>query len=477
MAREEHLAYVIYTSGSTGKPKGVQIPHRALTNFLLSMRLRPGLTAQDRLLAVTTLSFDIAGLEIYLPLITGAQVILSSREVAANGEQLAELMRVHDVTIMQATPATWRLLLAAGWPGSPGLKVLCGGEACPSDLAGHLLERAAEVWNMYGPTETTIWSTLACLRVTGERISIGRPVANTQTYILDRSWRPVPMGVVGELYLGGAGLARGYRARPDLTAERFLPDSFSSLAGARMYRTGDLARFLPDGSLECLGRVDHQVKIRGFRIELGEIEHALRAQPGVRAAVVTLREQPPGSQRLVAYLVTERAQGVDLPELRGALKRLLPDYMLPSAFVLLEELPLLANGKLNRNALPEPDQQRPEQAAPFVAAHTEIERQLARVWSDVLGITSVGVQDNFFDPGGHSLLVPQVYSRLCAAGYADLAIVDLFHYPTIKQLTERLARADQPEMLPSSARASQARAALRRDLLSRQTELQRSRRT
>ena len=237
-----------------------------------------------------------------------------------------------------------------------------------------------------------------------------------------------------------------------------------------------MARYLPDGNIVFLGRVDFQVKIRGFRIELGEIEHALRSQPGVRAAVVTLREQPPGSQRLVAYLVTEHAQGTDLPELRGALKRLLPDYMLPSAFVFLEELPLLANGKLNRNTLPEPDQQRPEQAAPFVAARTEIEQQLARIWSAVLGITSVGMRDNFFELGGHSLLIPQVYSRLRAAGYADLTIVDLFHYPTIKQLTERLVRADQPETIPSSARASQARAALRRDLLTRRTELQRPRR-
>ncbi|HEY0753746.1 MAG TPA: amino acid adenylation domain-containing protein [Ktedonobacteraceae bacterium] len=472
----ENLAYVIYTSGSTGKPKGVQISHRALTNFLLTMSQQPGISAQDRLLAVTTFSFDIAGLEILLPLITGAQVILSSREVAADGEQLAELMREREITMMQATPATWQLLLAAGWSGSPGLKILCGGEALPTDLARQLLKRGAEVWNMYGPTETTIWSTIARLSMDMTRISIGRPIANTQAYILDRAGRLVPPGVVGELHLGGDGLARGYRERPDLTAERFLPDPFSSQAGARMYQTGDLAHWLPDGSLECLGRVDHQVKIRGFRIELGEIEHALRNQPGVHASVVTLYEQPPGYQRLVAYLVRANKQAIDFAELRDALKRLLPDYMLPSAFVLLDKLPLLANGKLNRKALPAPDQERPQQTTPFVAARTEIEQKLARIWSDVLGIASVGIQDNFFDLGGHSLLIPQVYSRLRAEGYTDLTMVDLFHYPTIKLLSERLARSEQPATTQTSAPISRARAAMRRDLLNKQAELQRRRR-
>ncbi|HVU68905.1 MAG TPA: amino acid adenylation domain-containing protein [Ktedonobacteraceae bacterium] len=472
----ENLAYVLYTSGSTGKPKGVQIPHRGLTNFMLSARLRPGIRAEDHLLAVTTLSFDIAELEIYLPLITGAQIILSSREEAADGEQLAANLRTRDVSIMQATPATWRLLLEAGWPGSPALRVICGGEAFPRDLAEYLLARTAGVWNIYGPTETTIWSTLAQLHADEQKITIGRPVANTPAYILDRTLRPVPAGVVGELYLGGAGLGRGYRGRPDLTSERFLPDPFSAQEGARMYRTGDLARYLPDGRLECLGRVDHQVKLRGFRIELGEIEHSLRAQPGVREAVVILREDSPGNQRLVAYLVAEQGYALEMPALRAALKQLLPDYMLPSAFVMLDALPLLANGKLNRHALPAPDQERPDLAAPFIAARSATEQQLARVWSEVLNLSRVGIHDNFFDLGGHSLLIPRVYSRLRTQGYADLTIVDLFHYPTIKLLAEHLERTDQIEERQSLTATYQARAATRRDLLKKQGELRQQRR-
>jgi amino acid adenylation domain-containing protein len=471
----ENLAYVLYTSGSTGKPKGVQIPHRGLTNFMLSARQRPGITAEDRLLAVTTLSFDIAELEIYLPLITGAQIILSSREEAADGEQLAASIRTSDVSIMQATPATWRLLLEAGWPGNPRLKVLCGGEAFPRDLADYLLARTAGVWNVYGPTETTIWSTLAQLHP-GEKITLGRPVANTPAYVLDRALRPVPAGIVGELYLGGPGLGRGYRARPDLTAERFLPDPFSAQAGARMYRTGDLARYLPDGQLECLGRVDHQVKLRGFRIELGEIEHVLRAQPGVRAAVVLLREDHPGHSRLVAYLVAVEGHQLAVPALRASLKQHLPEYMLPSAFVMLDALPLLANGKLNRHALPAPDQERPDLASPFVAARTVTEQQLAQVWCEVLNLTRVGIHDNFFDLGGHSLLIPQVYSRLRARGYGALTIVDLFHYPTIKLLAERLESAEQGEEKQTLTAVHQARAATRRDLLKKQGELRQQRR-
>jgi len=312
----ENVAYIIYTSGSTGRPKGVQVLHRSVSNFLLSMRQKPGLTATDRLLAVTTLSFDIAVLELFLPLVTGGQVILATREIAQDGRQLAQAISDYGITVMQATPATWQLLLELGWPGNRRLKILCGGEPIPGELATRLLERRASLWNMYGPTETTIWSTTHPITPKDDTISIGRPIANTQIYLLDAHWRPVPVGAVGELYIGGTGVARGYWSRPRLTAERFIPDPFSPQPGQRLYGTGDLARYLPDGRLICLGRVDHQVKVRGYRIELGEIEAALERQPAVSRAVVVAREDVPGDKRLVAYVVpnTDWAQMTPGPE-------------------------------------------------------------------------------------------------------------------------------------------------------------------
>ena len=273
--RPENLAYVIYTSGSTGKPKGVEIPHGAVVNLLASMQREPGLTEHDVLLAVTTFSFDISVLELFLPLAVGATTVIVSREVSSDGARIVEALERHQVTIMQATPTTWRLMIAAGWKGSDRLKVLCGGEALSKDLASDLLPRAASVWNMYGPTETTVWST--CYRLIDPKgpISIGRPIANTQIYILDPLLQPVPIGVPGEIYIGGAGVTRGYLKAPDLTAERFVANPFLQAPAVRMYRTGDLGRYLPDGNIEFLGRTDNQVKFRGFRIELGEIEAAL----------------------------------------------------------------------------------------------------------------------------------------------------------------------------------------------------------
>jgi amino acid adenylation domain-containing protein len=305
LATTENLAYVIYTSGSTGKPKGVQITHRALVNFLSSMQRQPGVSMDDVVLSVTTLSFDIAGLEIYLPLIVGARVVLASREVATDGRRLAEALSVSRATTMQATPATWRLLIEAGWTGNERLNIFCGGEALSPELAHQLLGRGAAVWNLYGPTETTIWSTLAQVQSKGRTVHIGRPIANTQTFILDRHLRMVPALVAGELYIGGDGLARGYLHQPGLTAERFVPDPFSSRPGARLYKTGDLARYLADGNIEVIGRTDHQVKVRGYRIELGEIEATLSAHPLVGQSVVMAAEVAPGEQRLVAYFVAE----------------------------------------------------------------------------------------------------------------------------------------------------------------------------
>ena len=306
-----HLAYVIYTSGSTGQPKGVMVEHGNVVNFLISMLRSPGLTEADSLLALTTLSFDIAGLELYLPIISGARVVILNREAGADPEILKETMERFDITVMQATPATWKLLLNSDWTGKSNLKLLCGGESLPTELSRQLKERAEEVWNMYGPTETTIWSSCQKLELANSQSlveSIGRPISNTQIYILDRYMSPVPIGVCGEIYIGGAGVARGYLNREELTAQRFIKDPFSADPKARIYKSGDLGRYLPDGNIEYLGRNDDQVKIRGFRIELGEIEARLASCEGVRDAVVIAREDIPGEKRLVAYVVATRGE-------------------------------------------------------------------------------------------------------------------------------------------------------------------------
>jgi amino acid adenylation domain-containing protein/non-ribosomal peptide synthase protein (TIGR01720 family) len=436
----ENVAYVIYTSGSTGKPKGVQIPHGAVVNFLSSMSRQPGLTSADTLLAVTTLSFDIAGLELYLPLVVGARLVLASRETAQAGELLAGLMARCGVTAMQATPATWRLLLAAGWAGSRDLKILCGGEALPRDLANQLLGACGSLWNVYGPTEATIWSTLDRVVPTGP-ITIGRPLDNTEIYLLSRRLKPVPVGVPGELLIGGDGLARGYRGRPDLTAERFIPHPFAALRdepGARLYRTGDLARHLPDGRIELLGRIDHQVKVRGFRIELGDIEAALGQHPAVAQAVVVAREDTPGNKKLAAYLVVAAGaadaadtQPPGVTDLRAWLKEKLPEYMIPALFTFLPALPLTPNGKVDRRALPAPD--KAAAAREYVAPRDDKERFFCDLWQELLGLERVGVNDDFFELGGDSLLVIRVVTK---ANKAALGITtkQAFQHRTVAEL-------------------------------------------
>ena len=441
------LAYVIYTSGSTGKPKGVQIPHRAVVNFLNSMRREPGLTSEDTLLAVTTLSFDIAALELFLPLSVGARVALATREEAADGAQLAAKIADSTATVMQATPATWRLLIDSGWPGNKSLRVFCGGEALSRELANRLLERCAELWNLYGPTEATIWSAAAKIEPGNAPVVIGRPIANTQFYILDRYLQPVPVGVPGELLIGGDGLARGYLNRPELTAEKFIRHPFSDTPNARAYRTGDLARRSPDGNIELLGRMDHQVKIRGFRIELGEIEAVLLQFTKVREAVVVAREDAPGDKRLVAYLTTYSQTAVSLNELRRFLREKLPDYMVPSAFVMLERLPLTPNGKVDRRALPKPENHRLKSDTTFVAPGAGLEQDIAAVWEEVLFIKNPGVNDNFFDLGGHSLQVVQVQNKLRERLGADLPVIKLFEYPTIRSLAGCLGEKKKEEPL------------------------------
>lgn len=437
--RADHLAYVIYTSGSTGRPKGVQIPHQALSNFLQSVQQLPGFSAYDTLLAVTTLSFDIAGLELFLPLISGGTVHVASAAEVKDGQELLAHLLDADITVMQATPATWQLLLEAGWQGQKPLRALCGGEALPRDLALALCDTGCELWNMYGPTETTIWSAANPLTTVFESVPIGNPLANTQLYVLDAHMQPVPVGVWGELYIGGEGLARGYNQQAGLTASRFLPHPFTPQAGARLFKTGDSVRYLANGMLEFSGRLDHQVKIRGFRIELGEIEVALSEHTAVHHCIVTAWEadgQRQPSKQLVAYLVGEKQTSVE--ELRSFLMAKLPGYMIPSYFIWLDAFPLLPNGKTNRTALPLPEVSRPLLSTDYAPPQSAREQQIADVWQAVLHLDRVGIYDNFFDLGGHSLLLAQIHNQLVQKMAVEITLLELFQYPTIQSLAHYL---------------------------------------
>jgi amino acid adenylation domain-containing protein len=430
----ENLAYVIYTSGSTGIPKGVAVEHHSVVNFLESMRAEPGISESDRLLAVTTLSFDIAGLEMYLPLTVGARVVILPQEALGDGAALQQLLKDSEATMMQATPITWRLLLESGWDGLPQIKILCGGEALPRELANRLIATGCEVWNLYGPTETTIWSTIHRVEPGDGAVPIGKPIARTQLYILDERQNPVPPGIAGELYIGGAGVAREYWKRPELTAARFLTDPYRK--GNRMYRTGDLVRRLPNRALEHLGRNDRQVKLRGFRIELGEIEIALEQQPGVRQAIVELREFGPGDYRLTAYLVATEAGSAS--ELRRALAVNLPEYMIPAAFVFLDAFPLTPNNKIDRNALPAPGEHEPAPSTAIVTGNSNTANQLAAIWRGLFKTSEIGLDDDFFALGGHSLLILQLQILIRRQLSYNVSIPDLFQRPTIASLAELL---------------------------------------
>ncbi|MCC5869622.1 MAG: amino acid adenylation domain-containing protein [Gammaproteobacteria bacterium] len=444
----EDPAYVIYTSGSTGQPKGVIVSHRAVCNFLAAMAVRPGLTPDDRLLAVTTLNFDIALLELLLPLHVGGCVVLASQQELADSHALAQLMDEHDVTCMQATPSTWRMLIESGWPGRPGLRMFVGGEPLSPALARELKARTKEIWNMYGPTETTVWST--CWKLPPgeiERISLGQPVANTRVHVLDRSFRRCPVGAAGEICIGGAGLANGYLARPALTAERFIPDPFGAASGERLYRTGDLGRWRNDGTLEHLGRMDSQVKLRGHRIELGEIESCLARHPAIAGTVTAALRGDTEDARLVAYIVPWEA----LPpaaELRDFLRSWLPEYMLPQHFVELDAIPLLPNGKVDRAALPSATAERVDQAQRRTsdrAPRSTLEASLLRLWRQLLGIKHIGVNDNFFDLGGHSLLLVRLARAIQQQLGHDCTLPMLFRHSTIASLAHALAQAADAE--------------------------------
>ena len=427
-----NLAYVIYTSGSTGKPKGVEIEHGAVINFLASMKRQPGLSAGDTMLAITTLAFDIAVLEIVLPLVCGAAVVIASTETARDGAALADLMQRRGVSVIQATPSTFRLLLDAGWMGSPQLKILCGGEAWSAELAKPLLARSGSLWNMYGPTETTIWSAIAKVEE-ARPVAIGLPIANTKLYVLDRALQLVPLGVPGELCIGGMGLARGYLHRPELTRERFVPDPYSEQPGARIYRTGDLVRRQTGGMLEFLGRLDHQVKLRGHRIELGEIEATLEQHANIKQCAVVVPEEAGTERQLVAYFIPLEDSVVSKNDLQQWLSERLPSYMIPSVFVSLSSFPLNPSGKVDRKALPSPDRAA-QKDAQSLAPRSQAEEILARVWCEVLGLSEVGVRDDFFTIGGNSILVAQTIGKLNQAFGTKLNASAVFRAPTIETL-------------------------------------------
>jgi len=436
--RFSRLAYVIYTSGSTGRPKGVMVEHAGVVNLLTSMRRTTGIEAGDRLLAVTTPAFDIAALELFMPLICGACVVIATRHETMDPAGLANVIEGFGITLMQATPATWRMLIESGWSGSGSLKALCGGEALPSVLARQLVPKVRELWNVYGPTETTIWSTVYKVDQLEDfesvsSLPIGWPIANTQVHVLDERHQLVPVGVRGEIYIGGSGVARGYLNRPELTAERFIPDPFSTDGSDRLYRTGDIGRRRSDGTIEYLGRNDQQIKLRGFRIELGEIETLLQHHPHVQQAVVVVRTDPAGDQKLVAYVRQRDQNTASADELRTYLSATLPGYMVPSAFVMIERLPLTPNGKVDRRALPPPGPGA-YAVAQYDPPQGEVEETLAAIWQELLGVRRVGRQDNFFELGGHSLIGMKLIARIAERLAVRLVATSVFQYPTVSQL-------------------------------------------
>ena len=448
----DHPAYVIYTSGSTGRPKGVSVRHGALVNFLWTMAEQPGIDASDRVLSLTSLSFDIAGLELYLPLLHGASVVLLAEQQNKDPFALLKVIEQQAVSVIQATPSTWRMLLDnAPAQALRGKKLLSGGEALTGELAQRLIDQAGHVWNLYGPTETTIWSGLE--RVSdSHQVWLGRPIGNTAFHVLDAQFEAVPVGVSGELFIAGDGLARGYLNRPGLTAERFIPDPFGA---GRLYRTGDLVRYRDDGVLEYMGRIDHQLKIRGFRIELGEIEACLQAHEAVREIAVIDVDGPLGKQ-LAAYIVahepaTLQLEDAQLEVLRQALRThalgQMPDYMVPTYLTFLECMPLTPNGKLDRKALPAVDFSRQQRV--HQAPRTPLEQQLAAIWASVLKVEQVGLGDNFFELGGHSLLASQMVGRVRQQLSIEVPLRSLFEAQDLAGFAERVARAAGSQAQPA----------------------------
>lgn len=439
------VAYIIYTSGSTGKPKGVTITHKNLVNFLFSMATEPGISAQDKLLSITTISFDIAGLELFLPLIKGAAVVFADYETTRDGQLLFNLLQKKEITILQATPTTWQLLLDSGWNKSLALKALCGGEAMPLNLAKELLSRCDSLWNMYGPTETTIWSAVKQIKAEDKVITIGFPIANTQIYLLDEKLQIVEQGEIGEIVIGGDGVAEGYWKRAELTAEKFIVNPFSTVPDSILYRTGDLGKLLPNGELQCLGRIDHQVKLRGHRIELGEIEATLNTISGIKQSAVIVSRHFGNEDKLIAYLKSEKQQ--DEKEISETLLKVLPEILIPSKYIWVDEFPITPNGKIDKKNLPVPKNNRPESAPLFKKPATQLEKDIAAIWGQELKIDEIGTDDNFFDLGGSSLLAQKLTTLLKQRLSLEIPVSKIYIHPTIKDLASVLEEAKNPENL------------------------------
>ena len=391
----------MYTSGSTGKPKGVMVTHKNLVNFLCSMMHEPGIRETDKLLSITTISFDIAGLELFLPLLKGATLVIASDETAKDSRLMLELMLKESITILQATPSTWQMLLDFGWEKPLPIKALCGGEALPMGLSKKLLEKVNELWNLYGPTETTIWSSVKRILMEDDVITIGRPIANTQLYILNEQNHLATPNTIGEICIAGDGVSKGYWKRPDLTDEKFITNPFETKLNTILYRTGDLGKMLHTGEVQCLGRIDNQVKIRGHRIELGEIEQIVDALEGVKASVVIVK-----NDLLIANIISSQLDS--LPETtvskwKKSLTEILPAYMVPQQFNLLSEFPTNVNGKIDRKALNETILISYTKSA-FAIAQTNSEKIIETIWKECLGIDKIDINSDFFELGGHSLM-------------------------------------------------------------------------
>ena len=445
----QNHAYIRYTSGSTGKPKGVQIRHHSVVNLVCSMSKLLKVTSQDILLAVTTISFDISELEIFLPLFAGAKLVIASENTAMNVELLKNKIDESDATLFQATPVTFKMLVLEGWKGKQDLKLICGGEAFSKELARELLPRCKEVWNAYGPTETTIWSVVKKLNpedCAGEGyVPIGRPVDNTKLFVLNKKLVPVPVGIAGELCIGGEGISTGYYNLTKMTEEQFIPDPFSRDPESRIYKTGDLVHYFQDGTLMYLNRLDSQVKIRGFRIELGEIESVLSQFEGIRENAVIARADESGETILVAYYVTDKISGLNETELRQYLKEKLPDYMLPSAIVRMEKLPLTANNKIDRKALPEPTEFSSSASKEYVEPKTFTEKKLVAIWSSILKIKKIGILDDFFEIGGHSMIAVTLIIMIEKEFGIRLPLMTLFEQSTVQKLSKVIENGTEPD--------------------------------
>ncbi len=430
----QSLAYMMYTSGSTGKPKGVKVHHEAVVNVILSMSKIPGFQKSDRLLAVTTLSFDLSVVELFLPLSVGGTGIIARSNEVADGQKLSNLLATHQITVMQATPITWTLLLVTGWKGGKDLKCLCGGEAMTPGFINDLLPKVGSLWNMYGPTETTVWSTSFLIKETGSPILVGIPVDNTQIYVLDAQNNLLPIGGIGEVCIGGLGVTKGYNNQPELTAEKFI--SFED--GRLIYKTGDQGRLLKDGNLELFGRIDKQIKMRGFRIEPGEIESLLTVLSGVREAVVRLHKFDNNDDRLVAFINADPSFNLNKKEISEYLSKHVPAYMVPSFFQITDGFPRLPNGKINSKALKFEEREQESKTEVDFDSFTPTEKKLAAIWENVLKVKNINITDNFFNIGGNSLLALNIFARIVSEFKADLDLRIFFDSPRIKDLAESI---------------------------------------